>query len=153
MSRTPRYESDNPDRIFRALLWRGLMVVLIASVLGVAAWGIKVATSGVRGQGDAEQQKNSASNWTAAQARFRQLHEDIFATDRKLDVLAAQAKADPADKVAQTTYAGTVSYCLGLVGTYNAEAKTYLSQDFRDADLPERIDNSDPTTDCKETRK
>lgn len=153
MTREPWYESDNPDRIGRALAWRVLMAVIVIALIGVAVWGIRVLTSGARGQGDAIAQKNSATNWTAAQARFRSLHEDILATDRKLDVLAAQAAANPSDRVAQTTYAGTVSYCLGVVGAYNAEAKTYLSQDFRDSDLPERISDSDPRTDCKETQK
>lgn len=153
MARTPWYESDNPDRIARAAGWRIILVVIAAAAIGFGAWGIRVLTSGVRGQGDAVISKNSAANWTAAQARFRALHEEILATDRKLDLLAAQANANPGDRVAQTTYTGTVSYCLGVVGTYNAEAKSYLSQDFRDSDLPERINDSDPRTDCKETRK
>lgn len=128
-----------------------LIAFLIALVLvPLAAWGITVATAGIKGQGDAHIVKSSASNWTKAQARFEELYADIEATDRKITVAAEAKAADPTDKTAADTYLGTVNVCIGLVGDYNAEARKYLSEEFRSADLPARIDTRNPATDCKE---
>ncbi|WDS52052.1 membrane protein [Microbacterium phage Caron] len=131
------------------------IAITVAVVIGVlaipaAVWGVNVATAGIKGQGDAHVVKSSASNWTAAQARFEELYADIEATDRKITVAAEQKAADPEDKTAADTYLGTVNYCLSVVGEYNAEARKYLAEEFRAADLPAQIDNHDPATDCKE---
>ncbi|AWY04865.1 hypothetical protein PBI_FLOOF_28 [Microbacterium phage Floof] len=129
----------------------GLTVgVLALLALPAISWGVGVATSGPKGLGDAYAEKNSSQNWTAAQARFEDLYADIIATDRKITVAAEQKAADPGDKTAADTYLGTVNYCIGVVGEYNAEARKYLAADFRAADLPAEIDNYDPATDCKE---
>lgn len=73
------------------------------------------------------------------------------AADRKLDQLAADkaAKVDGAD----IRYSGAVSYCQGLAGDYNAAAHKEIASKFRDANLPDQIDATDPKTDCKETAK
>ena len=42
------------------------------------------------------------------------------------------------------------SYCLSKAAGYNADARSYLSEDFRAADLPAQIDPNLSTTDCKE---
>ncbi|AWY05716.1 hypothetical protein SEA_GRETCHEN_28 [Microbacterium phage Gretchen] len=131
----------------KVLLTLGVLTVLALPAIG---WGVGVAVSGPKGQGDAYAQKNSAQNWTAAQARFEELYADIVATDRKITVAAEQKAADPGDKTAADTYLGTVNYCISAVGEYNAEARKYLAADFRAADLPAQIDNYDPSTDCKE---
>lgn len=150
MTRTPWYESDNPDRWgAHAIKWWAL-AALAAVLIGALVWGVNVATSKPRGQGDAYARKNSADNWTTEQARFNAMHQDILATDRKLDIAAAQAKARPTDLTATQTYTGLVSYCQSVVADYNTRSRSYLAQDFRDADLPAQIDTLDPLTDCKE---
>lgn len=143
--------------------WFGLTVgwwiIIIAVVLAVTAgiWGLQVATSGMKGQGDAQIQKNSSENWTKAQARFEQNYAEIKATDVKITNAYQLWKADPKDRTLQQTYAGLKSYCLSVVADYNADARSYLSEDFRAADLPKQIETegqfADPATDCKENLK
>lgn len=128
-------------------LWVGAVFAVI--LFGVAVWGFRVVTSPVKGQGDAAITKNSAANWTAAQARFEEMYADIEATDRKIELAREALDTDPGDKTAQQTLSGTQNYCLEVVGDYNAEARKYLASDFKAADLPDQINNNAPSTDCK----
>lgn len=127
-------------------------VAALAILVGApaAAWGITVAFSGVKGQGDAIVERNSSENWTAAQARFEDLYAGIQSADAKIGAAAEVLEAHPDDRTYQQTYSGLVSGCLTLVGDYNAEARKFLSQDFRAADLPIEIDPHNPRTDCHE---
>jgi len=127
-----------------------LIVIVILLVLSVAGWGISVAVSGIQGQGDAIKQKNSAENWTAAQAGFEQSYQDIISTDQKIVLAYEQVQAFPEDKTVFQTYTGLQSYCLSAVAEYNADARSYLLEDFRASDLPQEIDTNNSTTDCKE---
>lgn len=150
------WDTDNPDRfaahaIPRVWAWVAATVLVIAALAG-GAWAFRTVTASARGQGDAYQQQQSGANRVRAQEAFHSRIEDIRATDAKLDVLAAAAKADPDDRTARQTLLGTRTYCLSAVAEYNAEARKYSSQQFRDADLPVRIDPLDPTTDCQESK-
>jgi hypothetical protein len=126
-----------------------VIVVLVIAALSAAGWGLSVALSAPKGQGEAYAQKNSAANWTAAQARFEDLYQEVLATDRKITVAADALALDPTDKTAQANHSGTVNYCIGVVGDYNAEARKYLAGDFKAADLPTEISNTNTETDCK----
>lgn len=126
-----------------------LGIIAVVLLVGGAIWGISVAISGPKGVGDAVINKNSAENWTRAQAKFEDLYAEIQASDRKIQVARASLESNPTDKTAQQTLQGVQSACIEFVGEYNAEARKFLSEDFRAADLPARIENSDPTTDCK----
>lgn len=149
------YDYGREDRR-EATRWFGLtvgwwvVIVVVALALTAGIWGIQVATSGVKGQGDAQIQKNSAPNWTQAQADFHKYYEGILADDRKINQVADDLKADPNNSVLKTNLSGLKSHCMDLVATYNTKAESYLSRDFRDAGLPDRIDNTNPSTDCKE---
>jgi len=145
------YESDNPDRIGMSLGVRVLLVILIAGVLSAVGWGVKVAVSDIKGQGDAVRTKNSATNRIAAQERFESLYAELVAADKRIDVLAAALAANPKSAVAQTNYTGAQTYCLSVVAAYDAEARKYTARDFRAIDLPAQIDTLDPATDCQES--
>jgi hypothetical protein len=145
-----REAKRDANRVGRfGLLWVVIGVVVVLAI-SAGIWALNVATSGPKGQGDALVKKNSAENWTAAQARFEDLYADIEATDRKITVAGAALAINPADQTAQQTYSGTVNYCLSIVGDYNAEARKFLAADFRASDLPNQIDNNSSATDCKE---
>jgi hypothetical protein len=149
------YESDNPSKVarggtWRAMIWVGCVLAFIA-LISVGTWAFKVATSDVKGQGDATIQKNAGSNRIAAQERFESMYADIVAADQKIDVFAQAVAASPADKTAQTNLTGTKAYCIQARNDYNAEARKYSAEQFRSADLPYTIDITDPTTDCKES--
>jgi type II secretory pathway pseudopilin PulG len=140
--------------------WFGLglgwwvLIVILAITLTAGIWGLQVATSRVKGQGDAQIQKNSAENWIKAQARFEKNYAEIKATDGKITNAYKVWQDDPTDKTAKQTYTGLQSYCLSVVAAYNADARSYLTEDFRSADLPDQIQTEGPSankaTDCKE---
>lgn len=128
------------------------MIVAVAAcvALGIGIWGFRVATSEPKGRGDAAIEKNSAANWTTAQARFESLYAEIVAADRKVTLAHEALGTDPGNRTARDTYYGTRTVCLSIVADYNAAARTYLAADFRSADLPAQIGDADPATDCKE---
>lgn len=123
----------------RIFLWV-LVVIIVIGALGAAIWGITVATSGVKGQGDGVIQKNSAENWLDAQARFEENYAEYESTIFKIEQAATALEADPNNAVLFTNYQGTVNYCASLVADYNADARNYLREDFKAADLPDQID-------------
>lgn len=146
-----RQDRRQANSIIRFGIGWWIILITIVLLIGAAIWGIGVAVSGPKGQGDAIRQNNSAENWTAKQALFEDLYADIEASDRKIDAAAQALKADPEDKTLQANYSGIVNHCISVVGNYNAEARKFLSEDWRSIDLPDQISNNDPSTDCKES--
>ena len=130
------YKQASKDISFGGL-WAIALVLLIA-LGGVGAWAFRVATSDIKGQGDAVVTKNSGTNRIAAQERFEDMYQDILAADRRIAVAAATAKRNPS-QVNTTNLAGAVSYCIEVVADYNAEARKYTAQEFRSLDLPAQI--------------
>lgn len=128
----------------------GVAAVAGVAVLSAGGFWLNVALSGPKGVGDAIVEKNSSENWTAAQARFEEMYQDILATDKKIVSAHSALQLDPENPTLLTNYQGVVSYCVSVVGDYNAEARKFLSGDFRAADLPAEIDDLDPATNCKE---
>lgn len=128
----------------------GVVILTILAVIAVSAaiFGARVLLSDPVGQGEAIIKKNSATNRIAAQERFETLYADIIAADQKLAPLKAAAQADPTDDFAATNFTGATLYCIGLRNDYNAEARKISATDFRAIDLPARIDEIDPATDC-----
>lgn len=134
-------------------VWKAIGVTLFVVFVAVAAWwfayGSKVLASEPIGKGDAIIEKNSAANWLKAQADFEDLYAGIEAQDQMIGLLYEAAEKDPSE-YNSANYAGARLVCLDLVGDYNAKARSYLSEEFRSADLPARIDTHMPSTDCKE---
>lgn len=134
---------------WRVVIWI-VVALIVAGLIGWGIWALNVATSGVRGQGDGIVQRNSAENWLDAQARFVENYELIVAADKQIAAHAEALAKHPEDRILQTNYTGSVNACLSIVADYNADAQNFLREDFRSADLPERITGSDPATDCHE---
>lgn len=157
MTKQNWYDSDNPSTVARGGTWRAMVwitaLVLFFTALGALLWAFGVFTAPIKGQGDAFKTKESGANRIAAQERFEDLHQDILATDRKLDAAQAKVRANPKSTVAQTELTGLTNYCLDVVADYNAEARKYTAADFRAVDLPAQIDDLDPATDCKPTKE
>lgn len=131
----------------------GLTILITCALVGVIGWGLTVATSKIRGEGDAVIQKNSSSNWVTAQREFNRTYQEIKADDRKINDAKIALDEDPNNMVLKTNYEGLKQHCNTLVGSYNTDARSYLKEEFRDADLPSEISMSDPSTDCKENTK
>lgn len=127
----------------------GIAAILTLTLIAWGMWAIGVAVSGPKGQGDAIKTKNSAANWTAAQAKFEELHQGIQSADQKTELAAGRLATNPNDLTLQQTHAGVQSGCITLVSEYNAESRKFLSEDFKSIDLPHQIDTTTPAFDCK----
>lgn len=124
-----------------------IVVLLFITAIGWGFWALGVASSDVRGAGNAIKAKNTATNRIAAQERFEQRFADIEAAGQRVQTLAAGAKANPEDYTLQVQATGSVTFCQQLVADYNADARKYSARDFRAADLPDHINAGDA---CKE---
>lgn len=133
--------------------WKAVGITVLAVVVVVAIWwvsyGAKVYTSEFTGRGDAIIQKNSAENWVKAQAKFEDMYAGIVSQDMMIGVMAEAYDADPSP-FNKSNLDGARMVCLEQVGDYNAEARKYLSEEFRAADLPYEINTMSASTDCKE---
>jgi hypothetical protein len=121
-----------------------LLIIALVIATGVGAWAFGVFTSDIKGKGDAIKQKNAANNRIFQQAQFRDQHETITGYGTQIKIAkGAVASASPSTKPArETELLGLQQVCVDTVNDYNARAKQYLAQQFRDADLPERHDPS-----------
>lgn len=135
--------------------WRAVLVTVAVLVvcggLGWAGWAIKVATSDVKGAGDAQVKINSAENRIQSQELFEAMYTKIQEYDKNLDAAAAKLALDPKDKFASTEYFSLIQTCNAAVQQYNAEARKVSRGKWMSADLPYEIDQSDVRFDCKET--
>lgn len=129
----------------RLILWI-IIAVLVVLAIGAGIWALNLATSGVRGQGDGVIQKNSSENWLDAQARFEENYQEYESTLVRIDSFHQAHLADPNDAVAKTNWLGSISHCTDVVADYNADARNFLREDFRAADLPESLDPNTCTT-------
>lgn len=133
----------------KRIIWTVIATVVGLVLVTWAAFAISVAISGPKGVGDAIKTKNSASNWTTAQAEFEERHQEILSLDKKIALHKEALKADPKDVVLQTNVTGVTSACMSAVADYNADSRKYLMEEFKSSDLPYQINESAPTTDCK----
>lgn len=136
-------------RFFGTATFWTIATLVVIGVIGAAWWAIAVATSDIRGRGDAVQQTNSGTNRLGQQSYFEDTYAEIKAADRKLTALAAAAKGQPADSAAAVRLLGAENYCQDVVGDYDAAARKEVAAKFRAVDLPAQIDTTDPATDCE----
>jgi hypothetical protein len=147
-------ETESRPVVTSLKVWFGVIGLVVVTV--AVLWGTGVLTSWFKGKGDAYQQKNSSSNWVNAQRNFHQL-ENSFETYKTqvADAKAALAEVQkqyptgngtPYDPGAQqvanarTTLTGLTQQCQNVVTQYNTDSQSYLTQDFKDAGLPEKLD-------------
>jgi hypothetical protein len=134
----------------------GLFIGVIV-VVCVALWGFGVISSPFKGKGDAYQEKNTSENWVAAQRAFHQEKNDYDAylvkiAGAKDDVKTFEeahpqlGNGTPYDPIAQqdgnlhTTLQAVQQQCVNVATQYNTDSQSYLTQDFKDAGLPESLD-------------
>lgn len=157
-----RSVSDWIDRFdekpFSTTIQAGALLIAIGVVFTAIIWGITSGGSYWWGQGGAVQQKNSTANFIQAQAQF---HRDLNAiqadqvkiTQAKQAVTQFQQQhpgyagnGTAFDPLAQqldelnTTLTGLQQGCENEVADYNTAAQSYLSEDWRDAGLPDHLD-------------
>jgi len=136
-------------------------IIFVVFVIAAVIMGIKTSFSYWWGQQGAQQEKNSSSNWTSAQVSFHRQANDYDGYLKKI-AQARQALAD-FDKLhpnlagedglvgMQDTQArqsltvnltGVQQQCVNTVNDYNTASEGFLTADWKDADLPSRLDAS-----------
>jgi len=152
-----RQERREADQVVRYGTSRTIIVVavglIVALVIGGVWWGVRVATSDVKGAGDAQIKINEADNRINAQETFEAMYQQIKTYDKNLDQAAADKAEHPGDPLFATNYSGLVKTCNDAVFQYNAEARKVSRAKWRDPELPYEIDTTDIRFDCKETPK
>ena len=133
----------------KRIVWTAILSLVALVILVWGGYALSVALSGPKGVGDAIKQKNSASNWTAAQAEFEDRYEQVKTLDRKIKLHRDTLDKDPDNTILQTNLTGVTSACMSAVADYNADSKKYLMEEFKSADLPYQIDDTLPATDCR----
>lgn len=158
MPREPWYDSDNPSRVARGAGWRTAVIVLsivaFFGLLGAAMWALNVATSDVRGRGNAAIKVNDADNRLFQQGNFHQLYNDVIGYDQRLDQAAKDKAAHAGGADASywdTNYTGLVNQCIATRNDYNAQAQKIVAAKFLDEGLPTSLDPNDPRFDCRES--
>jgi hypothetical protein len=162
MPREDYWEKRMERRPVRTLVQLGFGILAGCAVLGVAVWGAIVLFSGIKGQGDSVVKHNSSDNFISAQAGFVRDNEEFQADLVKIRDASKQVKDfeathptgngtpyDPAaeqDQNLRTTLTGLTQSCQATAADYNTRSKSYLSQDFKDAGLPERLDPAQCST-------
>lgn len=126
-----------------AAIW--IAVIAFIALAGVAFWGFRVATSDIKGQGDATIIKNSATNRIVQQAQFEQIYAEVKSAKARITVATKAAAADPSYQN-QTNLTGITNHCITTVEQYNALARTYTAENFRAVDLPAQLST---TTYCE----
>lgn len=151
MDRRDKREIDSYARFgaSRVIIYIAVFVA-VAGILAAITWGIKVATSEVKGAGDATVKINSGDNRIAAQETFEKLYAQIQAYDKNLDQAAADKAAHAGDAWYAENYSGLVMQCNNAVFQYNADARSVSRAKWLSEDLPYEIDQKDPRFDCKE---
>lgn len=142
--------SDKPLGIVGIALTAVAALAAVA-VVGIGIWAFKVVTSDIKGEGDAKRQINSADNRINSQEHFHSLMADILRSDKNLDQAYIDKKEHPGDTFHETNYSGLLKHCNEVVAQYNADAQKISKNKWIDPNLPQQIDSTDPTTDCKET--
>lgn len=162
MTRRTYWEDRFEERPVRTSIQLVLGLLAGGAVIGLLVWGAIVFFSGVKGQGDSVVKKNSSDNFISAQAGFVRDNEEFQADLVKIRDAAKQVKDfeaahptgngtpyDPNAEQAQnlrTTLTGSTQSCQSIAADYNARSQSYLSQDFKDANLPDRLDPAQCST-------
>lgn len=149
--------NEKPVRTTAKAMTRVWVLVLVGLALvaavGAGVWFIRVITSDARGVGNAEIIKNDARNRIRAQEGFEDKYAAIVTADKNLNLTADALKLAPQSEKLSIELTGQKMICNDAVGNYNAAARKFTQEEFRAADLPLTIDDTNPETDCKENVK
>lgn len=144
-----------------------LLAALVSAVLVVAAlamfiWGLTTNFSYWWGQQAGQQENNSSQNWIPAQRAFHQEINDV--DNYKIQIAAATDSLEAFDRThpnisaedglvgmqdaqeqrdLRSNLTGVTQQCLNTVGQYNTDAQSFLTENWRDAQLPDHLTKAD----------
>lgn len=119
-----------------------VVAIILIGALTVGLWAFGVFTSGVKGNGDLQKQRNSAANRAHWSATFNSLDQQI-AADQQMIANDKSVVAGPgATRQDQINLQGVTQNCLNDVAQYNGNVGNTL------AVLPAGLPTNIPTTVC-----
>lgn len=124
-----------------------LIALAVFGAIGIGIWYFGVATSSVKGAGDATKTINSSANRLQAQAKYSQLYNGILAADVNIDTFADTYRTSKSERNL-TNFTGAQAICRASVGEYNAMATNPVTKPWIPIELPVVV-GGDPATDCK----
>lgn len=117
-----------------------IVVIVLLLALGIGLWAFGVFTSGIKGTGDLQRQRNSADNRAHWSSVFNGLNQQIGADQQKI-IAAKQAATDPgATRQDQINLNGLIQNCLSNVAEYDGDVGNTLA--VLPAGLPSNIPNT-----------
>lgn len=130
------------------LIWIGAVigVLLFVWVIAAAAFGLRVATAGLVGAGEAHIKTQSADFRLYAYNHFFDLCASVQANEGALDAQfdALSTAERPKDKARiNSNIAGIKATRQANIARYNADALKWTVGQFRDSDLPSRLSGAD----------
>lgn len=151
------WEKGFDKRPVRTGLRLTLAIVGCVLLVGAIVWGVTVVVSGIKGQGDSIITKNSSDNFISAQAGFvrdsQEFQTDLVKIKDAKKTLDSFEAAHPSmgngglydpnaeqDQNLRTTLTGLTQTCQSTAADYNTRSGSYLSQDFKNANLPGTLD-------------
>jgi hypothetical protein len=151
------YGTDKEPRVntWLAIAWcvGGLLLIMVLWIgLASAVWGLRVATAGIYGRGEARIQIQSAASRIGAYNHFFNLCAAVQSQEASVAALTTQldGETDPKtrDRLA-TSLTGVSAQRERSIAQYNADArKDYTIGQFRDSDLPYQLDAKAEETPC-----
>jgi len=119
-----------------------VVVVLVCFLVGALIWGLGVFSSGAKGAGDQERQKNSVTNRVFWENEFNSLSQNIATYQAQIASARASAAAHPGDSFYEQNLTGLLSECYIAVGQYNADTAKPIASPWLPAGLPVSYDRS-----------
>lgn len=135
------------------LIGIGAVVLVIVLAIGgffIEQWWTRT-TAPIKGRTNQISSINGAENRTFQQEHFETLYGDIKGYVQQIHIQQQalnQSAPGPERDHALVILTGLRDQCVSTVQQYNADANKISADDFRTADVPYQIDQSDPTTDC-----
>lgn len=125
-----------------------VLVLVLWMTIASAIWGFRVATAGIYGAGEARKEIQSAPFRIAAYQTFFNQCASVQGLEGQIDELTAQLDAlEPGTRAYEYTLSsltGTRGLRHRAIAKYNQDAlKDYTQGQFRDADLPYQLVDSD----------
>ena len=138
---TSFYEPKTQKSLFGNIVLWVLGIFALFAVLGIALWGFGVLSSPIRGQGEAFQQQQSATNRVQQQAKFEQIAADYDGYLIQIQNAQAALKSASPDTRSQreTELIGLRQICVTAAQDFNAESRKYLAREWKSAGLPEHL--------------
>ena len=132
-------------RTGRAWFYSLTAVLVLFVILPISLWAFGVFTSGARGAGNEEKQKNSVSNRVFWQNEFNSLSQNIATYQAQIAAAHADELSHPGDSFYEQNLAGLTQECDIAVGQYNADTAKPIASPWLPAGLPTSYDR---TTAC-----